>query len=146
MWGYRNHGAAHEKLISSPENRVTDRMGDEPIQTAMWESIEIESPADSRLTELGRMSETFRNVTLLIAIRDAGLLCYDFLGARYSGSEDRGAWFVTCGEALYYLVAVDDAGDLIVDLAPNVDRYWQIRAPSGPDLLPERPLLDESLR
>src|SRR5688572_11345580 len=43
-----------------------------------------ETPAGKKLRELGAMSETFRNTTFLIAIRNGGFVCNELLGA-YGG-------------------------------------------------------------
>ena len=73
-----------------------------------------ETPADAKGRELEAMSETFRNTTFLIAIRDAGFACNELL--RVSGGLDGAAkWLATCSEMLAYTVAVASNGTLHVE-------------------------------
>jgi len=72
-------------------------------------------------------SETYRNTSLLTAIRDAGFLCFEMLAVE-SAAEGVKSWRVSC-EAMTYFVADDGSGRFEVELLPAVDR-------------PQRPLLE----
>ncbi len=90
-------------------------------------------PADAlaaaKVRELEVMSETFRNTTFLIAIRDAGFVCNELLRV-YGGLNDSAAWTATCSEMLAYTVRVAHAGALQVEpmletldsLVPSIQR------------------------
>jgi hypothetical protein len=70
--------------------------------------------AAAKVRELEAMSETFRNTTFLIAIRDSGYVCNDLLRV-YGGLNDSAAWTATCSEMLAYTVRVASAGALRVE-------------------------------
>ena len=75
-------------------------------------------PSDTRaadkVRELEAMSETFRNTTFIIAIRDAGFVCRELL--RVSGGLDGAAnWIATCSETMAYMVGVASNGTLRVE-------------------------------
>jgi hypothetical protein len=65
-------------------------------------------------------SETFRNTTLLIAIRDAGYWCDDVVDAT-QGADDMPAWRVSCAEARAYIVSLGPSGKLRVDPTPYAE-------------------------
>lgn len=67
-----------------------------------------------KLEELRAMSETFRNTTLLIAIREAGYLCSEVVSV-YGGTGDSTTWTVSCREVLAYAVGVNHEGALRVE-------------------------------
>jgi hypothetical protein len=71
-------------------------------------------------TELRDASESFRNSTLLITIRENDFECDEVTGAA-QGSEPLGGWRVTCRGALVYLVAVGASGQLVVEPIPMRD-------------------------
>jgi hypothetical protein len=73
-----------------------------------------DSLADAKIRELEAMSETFRNTTFLIAIRDAGFVCHELLRV-YGGVDDSAQWMATCSEMLAYTVAVARDGTLRVE-------------------------------
>jgi hypothetical protein len=73
-----------------------------------------EAAAAARLRELNQMSETFRNTTFLIAIRDAGFLCNQLLGV-YGGINDSTTWTASCSEMLAYTVRVVQDGGLGIE-------------------------------
>ena len=73
-----------------------------------------DAPAAVKIRELEAMSETFRNTTFVIAIRDAGYVCNELLRV-YGGIDDSGKWTATCSEMLAYTVAVTANGALHVD-------------------------------
>jgi hypothetical protein len=70
-----------------------------------------EAPPTAKIRELEAMSETFRNTTFLIAIRDAGFVCNELLRV-YGGVDDSAKWMVTCSEMLAYTVGVASDGTL----------------------------------
>jgi hypothetical protein len=74
--------------------------------------------------------ETFRNTSILIAIREAGFVCPDLVSAA-AGTDDVAAWRVVCDGALVYLVGVDESGRLAVDPVPYAEgyRYFDPDAP-----------------
>ena len=73
-----------------------------------------DAPAAVKIRELEAMSETFRNTTFVIAIRDAGYVCNELLRV-YGGIDDSGKWTATCSEMLAYTVGVMANGDLHVE-------------------------------
>jgi hypothetical protein len=63
-------------------------------------------PSPSRAEELRTMSETYRNNTLLVAIRRAGYVCDDVVGASESGA---GVWTASCRDmGGYKIEALDE--------------------------------------
>jgi hypothetical protein len=103
-----------------------------------------EPPAVVKLRELRAMSETYRNTTFVIAIRDAGFVCRELLGA-HGGVDPSTTWTATCNDMLAYTVRVADSGGLAVEpfgqywdgLAPRVEQQQQ---PSPAPQLPPEPL------
>jgi len=84
---------------------------------------------EDKVRELEAMSETFRNTTFLIAIRDAGYTCNDLLRV-YGGIDDSGKWTATCSEMLSYTVGVAGNGAL------HVEPMLQYFDGTGPAVLP----------
>ena len=88
--------------------------------------------AAAKQRELEAMSETFRNTTFLIAIRDAGFVCDELLRV-FGGLDDSAKWMASCSEMHAYTVAVASDGTLHV--APTLAvlrRQWpQPTDPSG---------------
>ena len=72
------------------------------------------NPERAKLEELRAMSETFRNTTFLIAIRDAGYLCSEVVSV-YGGIGDSTTWTAACRELLAYTVRVNQIGSLLVE-------------------------------
>jgi len=102
-----------------------------------------DTAAIAKARELEAMSETFRNTTFLIAIRDAGFVCYELLRV-YGGIDTSAKWMATCSEMLAYTVSVASTGELQV--APMLQYFdgvtpWTIRQDLDPSSVPE-PLLD----
>lgn len=80
-----------------------------------------EQPAMIKLRELRAMSETYRNTTFVIAIRDAGYVCHELLGV-HGGVDSALAWTAACSDMLAYTVRVADSGSLAVEpLASYLD-------------------------
>lgn len=74
--------------------------------------------------DLTTASSTYRNTTLLVAIRDAGFVCDRVVEAMQAGDALSG-WRVDCGPTLAYSVVVGEAGEL--DVTPLPD--WEGIAP-----------------
>jgi hypothetical protein len=70
--------------------------------------------------ELEGASESFRNSTLLIAIRSGGYVCRELTRAEQSGGQLSG-WRVACRDTLAYFVAVDPTGALVAEPIPYAD-------------------------
>jgi len=87
------------------------------------------APDDTRAAdkarELEAMSETFRNTTFLIAIRDSGFVCNELLRV-YGGIDASAKWMATCSEMHAYTVSVASTGTLQV--APML-QYFDGLAP-----------------
>ena len=90
--------------------------------------LQATAPSIAAQEELAAMSETFRNTTLLMAIRQSGYVCADMLGADQA-ADDVAAWRVRCSDAVAYLVAVDAVGNLSVDAISYMEGFQQFRSP-----------------
>jgi hypothetical protein len=91
------------------------------VQSAATEAADAsETPAGARVRELNALSETFRNTTFLIAIRDAGFLCND-IASVYGGVDSSTTWTATCRDMLAYTVSVAVSGTLVVE---PMMQYW----------------------
>jgi hypothetical protein len=96
---------------------------------------EADDAASSAINTIGlhEMSESYRNATLLIAIRDAGFVCADVVAAHTTGG---GVWTASCRDMLGYQITASLTGDLSVEPIP---RYLDV--PRSP---PDRePLFDQ---
>ena len=82
----------------------------------------------AKLEELQAMSETFRNTTFLIAIRDSGFRCNELLSV-YGGLNNSHTWTATCSEMLSYTVRVASVGTLVVE--PTL-QYFDGLGPATP--------------
>lgn len=89
-------------------------INDTPAPPADAPALIHDAPAAVKIRELEAMSETFRNTTFVIAIRDAGYVCNELLRV-YGGIDDSGKWTATCSEMLAYTLGVMSNGDLHVD-------------------------------
>jgi hypothetical protein len=90
-----------------------------------------ETPSAVKIRELEAMSETFRNTTFLIAIRDAGFVCNQLLRV-YGGVDDSAKWMVTCSEMLAYTVGVASDGTL------HTEPFQQYFDGVGPRVIEQR--------
>jgi hypothetical protein len=103
-----------------------------------------EPPAIVKLRELRAMSETYRNTTFVIAIRDAGFVCHELLEV-HGGIEPSMAWTAACSDMLAYTVRVADTGSLAVEplaryidgLTPQIERRTEPSPTPLPRLPPE---------
>lgn len=73
-----------------------------------------ETIVDAKIRELEAMSETFRNTTFLIAIRERGFVCNELLRV-YGGVDGAAKWMATCSEMLAYTVGVASDGAFQVE-------------------------------
>jgi hypothetical protein len=84
-----------------------------------------ETPVAAKLRELNALSETYRNTTFLIAIRDSGFVCRELLSV-YGGVNDSTTWTVTCSQMLAYTVRVTSSGALRIEpMLQHVDGIAQ---------------------
>jgi len=97
-----------------------------------------ESPATRKLAELRALSESVRNGTFVIAIRAAGFVCEDVIGADQA-APDAPAWRARCRDLRAYILRVDDAGALAIE--PTVPYWDSVVVPvSGPQGSPPQRL------
>jgi hypothetical protein len=86
----------------------------------------------ARQTELQGASDSFRNSTLLIAIRENGHACAELTSVEQSevalsdraSPDSLGGWRVACRGALAYFVAVGRGGQLVIDPLPIGDSFF----------------------
>ena len=93
---------------------LTIAVSDVPAPHAAAPAPVHDAQAAAKIREIEAMSETFRNTSFLIAIRDAGYTCNELLRV-YGGIDDSGKWTATCSEMLAYTVGVTNNGTLRVD-------------------------------
>jgi hypothetical protein len=110
-------GPSIEPPPAEPDETAAPAPSDQPVSIAVA-AAEPAPPegelAEAKVRELEAMSETFRNTTFLIAIRDSGFVCNELLRV-YGGIDDSGKWTATCSEMLAYTVAVVGNGSLHVE-------------------------------
>ena len=103
-----------EPPLAAPSNEpLTIAISDAPRRAEAPAPVH-DSQAAAKIDELEAMSETFRNTSFLIAIRDAGYTCNELLRV-YGGIDDSGKWTATCSEMLAYTVGVMANGTLHVE-------------------------------
>jgi hypothetical protein len=96
------------------DDRLTIAASDAPVRRAETPAALQATQAAAKIAELEAMSETFRNTSFLIAIRDSGYVCNELLRV-YGGVDDSGKWTATCSEMLAYTVGVTGNGALRVE-------------------------------
>jgi hypothetical protein len=69
------------------------------------------APKADRSANLEEMSQTFRNTSLLIAIRDAGFVCDEVLAADQTGAD---LWTARCRDLGGYAIDASKPGELVV--------------------------------
>ena len=74
------------------------------------------SNGESAAVDLRAMSPTYRNSTLLVAIRRAGLYCDDVVTAHETAD---GVWVASCADKRGYAVSVAERGELDVRPVPH---------------------------
>jgi hypothetical protein len=100
----------------------------------------FDAQATAKVRELEAMSETYRNTTFLIAIRDSGFICNELLRV-YGGLNNSATWTATCSEMLSYTVRVASAGSLHVEpMLQHLDSVpWSPPRESGGEPVPVLP-------
>lgn len=98
--------------------------------------------ADARRDELLAMSESFRNTSLVIAIRDAGFRCEHLAGVE-QGGDGVAAWRVSCEDALVYWAGIGDDGEIAVDSLSYTEDFVPF---PGEVIQPEEGQSPESVR
>ena len=119
VWRARTPGAPPEPIVQSVAIE-TAAQPDEPLTLAVAPAPSDEAVIAERVRELEAMSETYRNTTFVIAIRDAGYTCNELLRV-YGGFEESGKWTATCSQMLAYTVGVARNGTLHVE---PMNVYW----------------------
>ena len=121
--------------VSVYRGQPADRypLGDDvAVQTASVDGeahqpVARETPPDAVASgNLQALSETFRNTTFLVAIRDAGFLCEDVVASYYGGGN---VWTASCRDMRGYTIAVGEGAALIVE---PVVHYFDALAPAQP--------------
>lgn len=118
--------------VARSDETIAIAIGDTPAPPVDPPALIHDAPAAVKIRELEAMSETFRNTTFVIAIRDAGYVCNELLRV-YGGIDDSGKWTATCSEMLAYTVAVTANGAL------HVDPMLQYFDGNGPAVSPQEP-------
>jgi hypothetical protein len=104
---------------------LTIALRDTPAPRATAPAPAYDAQAIAKIRELEAMSETYRNTTFVIAIRDAGYTCNELLRV-YGGIDDSGKWTATCSEMRAYTVGVTRNGTLHVNpLLQYFDAEWR---------------------
>jgi hypothetical protein len=135
--------AVHEAALAERSTAPEDGDSRRPTSTSPASAPATPSRSERDLawqTELRDASESFRNSTLLIAIRENGFACADVTSAE-QGSDPLSGWRVTCRGALVYLVAVGASGQLVVEPIPMGDGLILPFESFPPQQLPNQPLL-----
>ena len=125
LWLHYPAGRPPEPLQDAAEPVVGEAVASRSTPSAL---VAL-NPERAKLEELRGLSETFRNTTFLIAIRDAGYLCNELVSV-YGGIGDSTTWTVSCREMLAYTVRVSQTGTLLVE--PTL----QYHDPIGPSVQP----------
>jgi len=106
--------SADSPLVAPSNEPLTIAVSDPPTPRDNVPALAHDAPAAVKIRELEAMSETFRNTSFLIAIRDSGYVCNELLRV-YGGVDDSGKWTATCSEMLAYTVGVTGNGALRVE-------------------------------
>ena len=106
--------------IDAPDEPLTIAVSDRPAARADARAPLDDAQVAARVRELEAMSETFRNTTFLIAIRDAGYVCNELLRV-YGGFDYSGKWTATCTQMLSYTVGIAGNGALHIE---PMTVYW----------------------
>jgi hypothetical protein len=100
-------------VAASSDEPLTIAISDTPTPSQAGRAPDNDEAA-AKVRELEAMSETYRNTTFVIAIRDAGYTCNELL--RVSGGlDDSPKWLATCSETLAYTIVVASNGTLHVE-------------------------------
>jgi hypothetical protein len=130
----RNTGGVPAAAFPAAELPVIDGARDDGPAPA-------EDAVAAKRRELTAMSETYRNTTFLIAIRDAGFVCHD-LESVYGGVNSSTTWTAHCRDMLAYTVGISSSGALLVEpMMPHLDSTPRpIQREGGRSPLPPSPL------
>jgi hypothetical protein len=127
----------HENAAAAPVDAPA------PLPAAEPSAPPDDALVAAKIRELQAISETFRNTTFLIAIRDSGFVCNELL--RVYGDIDTSAkWIATCTEMRAYTVSVASTGTLrVAPMLQYFDGLWPqpVQREFEPSAVPE-PLLD----
>ena len=127
--------------VAHSDETLAIAVTDAPAVPADSPALLHDAPAAVRIRELEALSETFRNTTFVIAIRDAGYVCNELLRV-YGGIDDSGKWTATCSEMLAYTVAVMGNGALHVEpMLQYFDGNTPAVSPQEPGPVRQPPLL-----
>jgi hypothetical protein len=101
--------------VTLPSDSLPPAQSEAPIALAPAEPAgpPANELAAAKIRELEAMSETFRNTTFLIAIRDSGFVCNELLRV-YGGLDASAKWMATCSEMHAYTLSVASTGTLRV--------------------------------
>ncbi|HEU4616411.1 MAG TPA: hypothetical protein VFV10_00125 [Gammaproteobacteria bacterium] len=103
------------RIESNPPDAPQAEAGTPGTERGTGASPAAQSSASVEAAEtLASMSETARNTTLLIAVREAGFTCTDLVSVS-EGAGESGGWRVSCSDARAYLLGVDDSRHLRVE-------------------------------
>ena len=129
-----------EPPLAAPSSEpLTIAISDSPTPSAVAPAPPNDAPAAAKVRELEAMSETYRNTTFVIAIRDAGYTCNQLLRV-YGGIDDSGKWTVTCTELLAYTVGVLGDGALRVEpMMPYFDGLSPSVTIQNDNIVPAQP-------
>jgi hypothetical protein len=106
-------------LVHPPEIEAPTP-SDAPLTLAVAPAPSDDVVIAAKVRELEAMSESYRNTTFVIAIRDAGYTCNELLRV-YGGFEGSGKWTATCSQMLAYTVGVAGNGALRIE---PINVYW----------------------
>jgi hypothetical protein len=127
-----------EPSLEAPSSEpLTIAISDRPTPSAAAPTPSKDAAA-AKVRELEAMSETYRNTTFVIAIRDAGYTCNQLL--RVYGIDDSGKWTVTCTELLGYAIGVTTNGALRVEpMMPYFDGVSPAVTIQNDNVVPAQP-------
>ena len=130
--------SAIDTPVSSPTVAAPPARDEAAVPLADAQPAASETPSSAKLRELNPRSETYRNTTFLIAIRDSGFVCNDLIDV-YGGVNNSTTWTATCSQMLAYTVSVAGSGALHVE--PMLQHLDLI----GPSVTPREPGDDPAL-
>jgi hypothetical protein len=139
LWLATRHGAV--EAPSATPSEASSISLDEAAPHFAQPPVPSSAAAD-KMRELAALSETFRNTTFVIAIRDAGFVCHDVIDV-YGGVNTSRTWTATCRDMLAYTVHVTDDGALAVEpMLQQLDTVTRplLRQPQPLDRVPLEPL------
>jgi hypothetical protein len=113
-----------EERVRADEALLAQRSDDQSGQSVTPDTVRSAmQPGDLEV-----MSESFRNTSFLVAIRDAGFFC-DAVAAAYQSGES--TWTASCRDLRGYNIDASEPGALAVEPIPH---YFDTVAPVVPNL------------